>query len=85
VKGFLARRLIHLLATVSFASIFVWGIIYVLPGDPARVVMGQNATRRSMLSASVWDSIGRSTCSTQSGWEACFEATWVNRSRAVSQ
>ena len=40
----LARRLAGLLVTLALASIVVFAVLEVLPGDPARAMLGTNAT-----------------------------------------
>ena len=44
MRGYIGRRLLQLFGVVVVASILVWAMVYALPGDPARVVAGQNAT-----------------------------------------
>ena len=43
--AFLARRLAIVLATMLFASMVVFVVLEIVPGDPARLMLGMNATQ----------------------------------------
>jgi len=44
MKRYIARRLLQAIPTVFLASIVIFLMIYLIPGDPASVILGQNAT-----------------------------------------
>lgn len=55
----LTRRLLILVASLFAASIVVFLVLSVLPGSPAQVILGTQATRRtwpSSPSSSAWTS-----------------------------
>ena len=62
MTGLLARRMLGMAATLVLASFVVFGVLEVLPGDPARVMLGPNATadavaalrERLGLDAPIW-------------------------------
>ncbi|PZO77806.1 MAG: peptide ABC transporter [Mesorhizobium amorphae] len=43
MAAFLARRAVAALVTLLLASVVVFGVLSVLPGDPARLMLGMNA------------------------------------------
>lgn len=45
---FLARRLASLIATLAIAAVLIFAVLEILPGDPAAVMMGLNATPDSI-------------------------------------
>ena len=42
--NFIARRLLQLIPTLFFVSVLIFGLQQLLPGDPARLAAGQDAT-----------------------------------------
>ncbi|MFN8926362.1 MAG: ABC transporter permease, partial [Rhodospirillales bacterium] len=48
--GFLARRLVSVLVTLALASVVVFTVLEVLPGDPAQMALGTEA-REDTLAA----------------------------------
>jgi len=63
---FLARRWLALLPTLFLASIFVFTIIQLAPGDPVRMKLGPEATpeqvaieRSGILDATLWRRRGK--------------------------
>src|SRR5690349_11318131 len=45
MTGFLLNRLLVGLATMALASVVVFSVLEILPGDPARLMLGFNATQ----------------------------------------
>jgi len=45
---FIAKRLFTLIPVLFFISVIVFLIIYLIPGDPAKVILGDNATAESV-------------------------------------
>ena len=54
--SFIASRFVLALATVLVASLIVFGVMEVLPGDPARLMLGFNATPEAL--AALRDQMG---------------------------
>ena len=48
MKRYIARRLLQAIPTVFLASVVVFLMIHLIPGDPATVILGQNATPRQI-------------------------------------
>ena len=48
MTAYLAKRLLIGLATLLVASLVVFGVLEVLPGDPARLMLGMNATPEAL-------------------------------------
>jgi len=48
MTAYLARRLLVGLITLLVASLVVFGVLEVLPGDPARLMLGMNATPEAL-------------------------------------
>jgi peptide/nickel transport system permease protein len=44
MRQYLLLRIAQLIPALFFASIAIWGLIYLLPGDPAIAILGPNAT-----------------------------------------
>ena len=44
MSWFLAKRLISLIMTLFFATLVIFAVLEVIPGDPARLMLGINAT-----------------------------------------
>ena len=44
MTAYLLKRLVIGLATLVVASMVVFGVLEILPGDPARLMLGMNAT-----------------------------------------
>ena len=51
MTAYLAKRLLIGLATLVVASVVVFAVLEVLPGDPARLMLGMNASPRTRRSA----------------------------------
>jgi peptide/nickel transport system permease protein len=49
---FVLRRLILLLLTLAFASLVVFGVLEVLPGDAAQTMLGASATPEAVAALS---------------------------------
>jgi ABC-type dipeptide/oligopeptide/nickel transport system permease component len=48
MKRYIARRLLQAIPTIFLASIVIFLMIYLIPGDPASVILGQNATPKQV-------------------------------------
>lgn len=48
--GYFCRRILELLVTLFFVSLIVFFVLKVLPGDPAQIILGVNATPESLTS-----------------------------------
>jgi len=48
MQRYLARRFLQLIPTLFLASIIVFAIIHLAPGDPARMMLGQEATQEDI-------------------------------------
>ena len=44
MSWFLTRRLVSLLVTLLFATVVIFAVLEIIPGDPARLMLGINAT-----------------------------------------
>lgn len=44
MKKYLLRRLLSILPVLFIVSVVVFSIVYLIPGDPAAVILGENAT-----------------------------------------
>ncbi|MCC7280815.1 MAG: ABC transporter permease [Acetobacteraceae bacterium] len=44
MTGYVLRRLMQMLPVLLVASVGVWGMIYAVPGGPAGMILGENAT-----------------------------------------
>ncbi|MBU0582420.1 MAG: ABC transporter permease [Alphaproteobacteria bacterium] len=49
MTAYLAKRLLIGLATLVVASVVVFAVLEILPGDPARLMLGMNATEDAVL------------------------------------
>ena len=49
MTAYLAKRLLTGLATLVVASVVVFAVLEILPGDPARLMLGMNATEDAVL------------------------------------
>ena len=45
---YLIKKLVILLILLFFVSISVFAVLFVLPGDPAQIILGINATPESL-------------------------------------
>ena len=48
MREFALRRVVGLLITLACASVIVFAVLEILPGDPARVMLGPNATQEAV-------------------------------------
>jgi peptide/nickel transport system permease protein len=44
MTGYILRRLAQMLPVLLLASVGVWGMVYAVPGGPAGMILGENAT-----------------------------------------
>ena len=51
MTAYLLKRLAHRPATLLVASIVVFAVLEILPGDPARLMLGMNATEDAVAGA----------------------------------
>ena len=49
MTGYLLRRLLGLVPVLLAAATLVWGLLFVLPGDPARLIAGARAVDPEIL------------------------------------
>jgi peptide/nickel transport system permease protein len=50
---YLIKKLFTLLILLCLVSITVFAVLFVLPGDPAQIILGINATPESLANPSV--------------------------------
>ena len=48
MQRYLARRVLQLIPTLLLASVIIFGIIHLAPGDPARMMLGPEATEEDL-------------------------------------
>src|SRR5260370_3592563 len=48
VLGILARRLLHIAATVVLVALLIFGLMHFLPGDPVLMLLGEGGTDASI-------------------------------------
>ncbi len=48
MSWFLTRRLVSLLVTLLFATVVIFAVLEIIPGDPARLMLGINATEEAV-------------------------------------
>ena len=51
MAGYVLRRLIQMLPVLFLASVAVWGMIYLIPGDPAIALLGGDVTPEQLARA----------------------------------
>ena len=73
MTAYLLKRLVIGLVTLVVASMVVFAVLEILPGDPARLMLGMNATRRRGRSAARPDGPRPAArlCATSTGSAAC--------------
>ena len=49
--GYVLRRTMQLLPVLLIASLFIWAMIYAVPGGPIGVIVGENATQEQIDAA----------------------------------
>ena len=70
MTAYLAKRLLIGLATLLVASVVVFAVLEILPGDPARLMLGMNATADAVEAL-------RNELGLNQGAAACAISTWV--------
>ena len=81
--GYIARRLVQLVFVLIGVSIITFLIMFLIPGDPAYLLAGKNATPERVQQIRVKPaSTGRSTSSTSSSSDA--SPTVISASRTSS-
>ena len=68
--GYVARRLLHLVPIALGVTILVFFLIHLVPGDPARTILGNQATPGTRRAAPTRSGASTARCrsSTRSSW-----------------
>ncbi|MBM3491911.1 MAG: ABC transporter permease [Alphaproteobacteria bacterium] len=82
---FLARRLATLLATLLFTSLVVFLVLEVLPGDPAEVILGTEATAETLAALRAKLGLDRPAAERYVTWVAALATGDFGLSHAYSQ
>ncbi|MDR1542305.1 MAG: ABC transporter permease [Clostridiales bacterium] len=48
--NYLAKRLIHVISTLLILSVIIFGVLHLTPGDPARIMLGPDASEETVES-----------------------------------
>lgn len=51
MTSYILRRLLQMVPVIIIASLFIWGMIYAVPGGPIGVIVGENATQEQIEAA----------------------------------
>jgi hypothetical protein len=83
---FLVKRIATLVPTLVLVSMLIFGLQQLLPGDPAKILAGEEQDPRSSPTcARSCTSTSRCRCATPTGSAACCAATSANRCATSSR
>ncbi len=68
MPGFLLRRLLSFLATLAVASVLVFAVLELLPGNAAQVILGESATPESLAALEAQLGLDRPPLSRYTDW-----------------
>jgi peptide/nickel transport system permease protein len=77
---YLIKKLIALLILLFFVSIAVFSVLFVLPGDPAQIILGINATPETLANLRVELGLNKSFLAQYTDWIGNIMAGRGNRS-----
>ena len=76
LSGYIVRRLLQAVPVALGVTILVFLLIHLVPGDPARTILGNQATApRVALLRHEWGLDRRSPCNTRSSWAGSHTVT----------
>jgi peptide/nickel transport system permease protein len=85
IAGFIARRTILGLGTLFLVSVIVFAATQVLPGDPARSILGRNATPESLATLRQQLDLGKPVVEQYTHWLGGLVTGDLGRSLAANE
>ena len=70
MTGYLLKKLITLIILLFAVSISVFGVLFILPGDPAQIILGINATPETLAALRAELGLDRPFLAQYTGWMA---------------
>ena len=76
--NYILKRLLSMIPVLLLVSFIVFGLLLLIPGDPAAVMLGNNATEEQLVAIRKEMHFDEPfpISNTASGWEICCGAIW---------